>query len=49
MDNSLVARDSFDDYLAYLANVLQRCEECNLVLNWEKCPFYGERRVFLKH
>ncbi|XP_070042925.1 uncharacterized protein [Nicotiana tomentosiformis] len=32
-------RDSFDDCLANLDKVLARCEETNLVLNWEKCHF----------
>ena len=27
---------SFDDCLSNLDRVLQRCEETNLVLNWEK-------------
>jgi hypothetical protein len=31
--------DSFDDCLTNLENVLSRCEEKNLVLNWEKCHF----------
>ena len=29
----------FDDCLSNLDRVLQRCEETNLVLNWEKCHF----------
>lgn len=32
----LVFGDSFDNCLAHLANALQKCTECNLVLNWEK-------------
>ena len=31
--------DSFDDCLTNLEKVLNRCEEKNLVLNWEKCHF----------
>lgn len=34
-----IVRDSFDDCLAYLANAFHRFEECNLVLNLEKCHF----------
>lgn len=29
--------DSFDDCLTNLEKVLNRCEEKNLILNWEKC------------
>jgi hypothetical protein len=41
MDNFSVYGTSFDNCLHNLDKVLQRCEETNLVLNWEK-PFYGE-------
>ncbi|WP_369010581.1 reverse transcriptase domain-containing protein, partial [Klebsiella pneumoniae] len=37
MDDFSVVGDSFDDCLANLDKVLARCEETNLVLNWEKC------------
>ena len=33
---------TFDDCLENLDNVLQRCEEKHLVLNWEKCHFNWE-------
>ena len=36
MDDFSVYRSSFDDCLNNLSRVLQRCEEVNLVLNWEK-------------
>ncbi|XP_019183957.1 PREDICTED: uncharacterized protein LOC109178861 [Ipomoea nil] len=39
MDNFSVVGSSFDTCLANLSRVLQRCEETNLVLNWEKCHF----------
>ncbi|KAL5538742.1 hypothetical protein UlMin_046005 [Ulmus minor] len=39
MDDFSVFGDSFDACLGNLAKVLQRCEETNLVLNWEKCHF----------
>ena len=42
MDDFSVYGSSFDDCLSNLDRVLQRCEETNLVLNWEKCHFYGE-------
>ncbi|XP_022895227.1 uncharacterized protein LOC111409406 [Olea europaea var. sylvestris] len=38
-DDFSVFGDSFDDCLDRLALVLQRCEEKNLVFNWEKCHF----------
>lgn len=39
MDDFFVVGDYFDEYLANLDCVLKRCEETNLVLNWEKCHF----------
>ena len=39
MDDFSVYGTSFDDCLRNLDRVLQRCEETNLVLNWEKCHF----------
>nr|GEU40355.1 DNA-directed DNA polymerase [Tanacetum cinerariifolium] len=39
MDDFLVFGDSFLSCLSYLDNMLQRCEDTNLVLNWEKCHF----------
>src|SRR3954466_9754718 len=41
--------NSFDHYLHNLNNVLQRCEETNLVLNWEKCHFMVNEGIFLGH
>ncbi|XP_070022049.1 uncharacterized mitochondrial protein AtMg00860-like [Nicotiana sylvestris] len=41
--------DSFDDCLANLDKVLARCEETNLVLNWEKCHFMVEEGIVLGH
>ena len=49
MDDFSVVGDSFDDDLAHLASALQRCEECNLVLNWKKMPLYGEKGIVLGH
>src|SRR3954466_9591836 len=37
MDDFSVYGTSFDDCLSNLDGVLQRCEETNLVLNWENC------------
>ncbi|KAK6149564.1 hypothetical protein DH2020_017089 [Rehmannia glutinosa] len=39
MDDFSVFGDSFDNCLHNLSLVLQRCEETNLVLIWEKCHF----------
>ena len=39
MDDFFVFGDSFDLCLQYLERVLNRYEETNLVLNWEKCHF----------
>ena len=36
---------SFDD----LDRVLQRCEETNLILNWEKCHFMVNEGIVLGH
>ena len=35
MDDFSIFGDSFDDCLTNLSNVLQRCVDTNLVLNWE--------------
>ena len=39
----------FDDCLRNLDQVLQRCEETNLVLNWEKCHFMVNEGIVLGH
>ncbi|KAK6152787.1 hypothetical protein DH2020_012426 [Rehmannia glutinosa] len=41
--------DSFDLCLANLKKVLVRCEETNLVLNWEKCHFMVQEGIVLGH
>ena len=41
MDDFSVYGKSFDDCLSNLDRVLKRCEQTNLVLNWEKVHFYG--------
>ena len=42
MDDFSVVGDSFERCLTNLSEVLKRCEDCNLVLNWE-VSFHGER------
>ncbi|XP_076917501.1 uncharacterized protein LOC143577598 [Bidens hawaiensis] len=41
--------DSFNLCLENLKRMLARCEEANLVLNWEKCHFMFEEGVVLRH
>ena len=41
--------DSFDDCLTNLEKVLNRCEEKNLVLNWEKCHSMVTNSIVLGH
>nr|GEU33650.1 reverse transcriptase domain-containing protein [Tanacetum cinerariifolium] len=49
MDDFLVFGDSFSSCLSYLDTMLQRCEDTNLVLNWEKCHFMVKEGIFLGH
>ncbi|XP_070010091.1 uncharacterized protein [Nicotiana sylvestris] len=49
MDDFSVVGDSFDECLKNLDKVLARCEETNLVLNWEKCHFMVKKGIFLGH
>ncbi|GKC67676.1 reverse transcriptase domain-containing protein [Tanacetum coccineum] len=39
MDDFSVFGDSFSSCLSHLDKMLKRCEDPNLVLNWEKCHF----------
>ena len=49
MDDFSVYGTSFDNCLHNLDKVLQRCEETNLVLNWEKCHFMVNEGIVLGH
>src|SRR3954468_24145724 len=49
MDDFSVYGTSFDHYLHNLNKVFQRCEETNLVLNWEKCHFMTNEGIVLGH
>ena len=40
---------SFDSCLANLTQVLKRCQDANLVLNWEKCHFMVKEGIVLGH
>ncbi|GJY03252.1 reverse transcriptase domain-containing protein [Tanacetum coccineum] len=50
MDDFLVFGDSFNSCLSNLEKkMLKRCEDTNLVLNWEKCNFMCRERIMLGH
>ena len=48
-DDFLVLGKSFDNCLENLRQALIRCEETNLVLNWEKCHFIVKEGIVLGH
>jgi len=49
MDDFSVFSDLFYDCLTNLEKVLSRCEEKNLVLNWEKCHFMVTNGIVFGH
>ncbi|KAF8105296.1 hypothetical protein N665_0159s0001 [Sinapis alba] len=49
MDDFSVYGSSFSACLSNLCRVLQRCEDTNLVLNWEKCHFMVKEGIVLGH
>ncbi|XP_024007247.1 uncharacterized protein LOC112083452, partial [Eutrema salsugineum] len=49
MDDFSVYGSSFSDCLSNLSQVLERCEQHNLVLNWEKCHFMVQEGIVLGH
>lgn len=49
MDDFSVFGSSFDTCLINLSKVLERCEESNLILNWEKCHFMVREGIVLGH
>ena len=49
MDDFSVMGSSFDNCLENLRAVLTRCEETNLVLNWENCHFMVQEGIVLGH
>ena len=49
MDDFSVFGDSYEDCLENLRKVLERCQEKNLVLNWEKCHFMVTQGIVLGH
>ena len=49
MDDFSVFGDSNKGCLENLCKVLERCQEKNLVLNWEKCHFMVTQGIILGH
>ncbi|GKF26096.1 reverse transcriptase domain-containing protein [Tanacetum coccineum] len=49
MDDFLVFGDSFDSCLNNLEQMLIRCKQAHLVLNWEKCHFMVTEGIVLGH
>ncbi|KAK8708534.1 hypothetical protein V6N13_059572 [Hibiscus sabdariffa] len=49
MDDFSTFGDDFTSCLSNLEKVLSRCEETNLVLNWEKCHFMVDEGIVLGH
>ena len=49
MDGFSMLGNSFENCLEHLRLVLVRCEETNLVLNWEKCHFMVQEGIVLGH
>nr|XP_016447138.1 PREDICTED: uncharacterized protein LOC107772161 [Nicotiana tabacum] len=46
-DDFSVVGNSFESFLNNLRQVLKRCKETNLVLNWDKCHFMVDEGIFL--
>nr|GEY68277.1 reverse transcriptase domain-containing protein [Tanacetum cinerariifolium] len=49
MDDFSIFGDTFSSCLTNLDKMLKRCEEMNLVLNWEKCHFMCREGIVLGH
>src|SRR3954466_11483485 len=49
MDDFSVFGKSFENCLTNLALVLERCQQTNLILNWEKCHFMVREGIVLGH
>ena len=49
VDDFFVVGDSFKRCLNNLSEVLKRCEDYNLVLNWEKCHLMVKEGIVLVH
>ncbi len=49
MDDFFVYDKTFEDCLANRDKVWRRCQEADLVLNWEKCHFMVREGIVLGH
>nr|GEY51329.1 DNA-directed DNA polymerase [Tanacetum cinerariifolium] len=49
MDDFSVFGDLFSSCISHLDTMLQRCEDTNLILNWEKCHFMVKEGIVLGH
>ena len=49
MDDFSVYGKDFAQCLKNLENVVKRCQETHLVLNWEKCHFMVREEIVLEH
>ena len=49
MDDFSLYGSSFEDCLKNLETVLQRCQDKNLALNWEKCHFMVTEGIVLRY
>ncbi|GJY01160.1 reverse transcriptase domain-containing protein [Tanacetum coccineum] len=49
MDEFLVVGNSFENCLSRIDKMLQRCEDTNLCLNWEKSHFMVKEGIILGH
>ena len=49
MDDFSIYGSNFEDCLKNLEIVLQRCQDKNLALNWEKCHFMATEGIVLGH
>ena len=49
MDDFSVYGFTFENCLENLQTVLQRCQEKNLALNWQKCHFMVTEGIILGH
>nr|GEZ64142.1 reverse transcriptase domain-containing protein [Tanacetum cinerariifolium] len=49
MDDFSIFGNSFENCLSRLDKMLQRCEDTNLSLNWEKSHFIGKEGIVLGH
>ena len=49
MDDFCMVGDSYERCLSHLSEVLRRCEDCNLVLNWKKSHFMVKVGIVFGH